>query len=157
MDFRPSSASIGCDILSKSRVHPPGYAPCTPPHNPLPCTSINHHSPCLPDIQTSFLQVVLHSINPPLPIPNHWVTTSSPSYKDPLTNPVILHSFHMTKLSENTFINLFIHGQTLSLRTTALFMHSRFYLFSWYPADLLRLYICTALILDLSFFLHIVS
>ena len=44
-----------CGISSRSRVHSPGYVPRIPPHIPLPLTPIMHHSPCLPDIQTIFL------------------------------------------------------------------------------------------------------
>ena len=82
--FIPSSCRLGCRQIStqrlhiavvkhnfgispRSRVHLPRYAPCIPPHKPLPYTPIMHPSPCLPDIQTSFLQAVLLSINSPLP------------------------------------------------------------------------------------------
>ena len=58
-------------ISSKSRVHPLGDAPCIPPQKSPLYTSITFHFPCLPDIQTSFLQAVLHCINPPLPWPTH--------------------------------------------------------------------------------------
>ena len=49
-----AEAIHNCGISSRSGVHPPGYAPCIPPHNLSPFTPILYHSPCLPDIQTSF-------------------------------------------------------------------------------------------------------
>ena len=39
-------------ILSRSRVHIPGNAPCISSHKP-PAYTVMQHSPCLPDIQTS--------------------------------------------------------------------------------------------------------
>ena len=62
-------ASHNYSISSRSRVHPPDIAPCIPHHKPPPYTPIMQHSPCLPDIQTSFFQAILHGLNPPLPRP----------------------------------------------------------------------------------------
>ena len=45
-------ATHNCCISLRSGVHPPGYAPCNPSQTP-PFTPILHHSPCLPDTQTS--------------------------------------------------------------------------------------------------------
>ena len=114
-------ATPNCGISSKSRVYPLGNAPCIPPHKPY--TPIIHHSPYLPDIQTTFLQAVLHGINPPLPWPPNWATASTLPYIDPLSNPVILHCLHMTELLESTFINLFIIAQ-LPYPWTWYFIHS---------------------------------
>ena len=130
-------ASQNYNISSRSRVHPSGKAPYIPPHKPLPYTPIEHHSLCLPDIQTSLLQVILHDINSPLPRPTHWTNTSTLSYIDSLGNPVIFHPLHMAEPSEITFINLFVHTFRHSVRTTTLSVHSRHYPFSWYPAHLL--------------------
>ena len=87
-------SSLNCGLSSKSRINSPGYTPCIPPHKHPPYTPIMHHSPCSSDIQTSYLLVVLHSINSPLSQPTHWVTNSTLSYIDPLSNPDILHSLH---------------------------------------------------------------
>ena len=65
----------------------------SPRQYPMPYNPIMQHSPCLPDIQTSFLQAVLQGINPP----THWVTTITFSYIDPN---------HQRTISS---INLFIH------------------------------------------------
>ena len=40
-----------------------GDALCIPPNKPQPYTPILHPSPCLPDIQATFLQTALHGIN----------------------------------------------------------------------------------------------
>ena len=71
-------------------------------------------------------------------------------YIDPLDNPVILYSLYMAKLPENTFINPFIILHTYhinALGTLPIFL---------IPSKPLRLSICTALILDLSFFFPII-
>ena len=102
-------ATHNCGILSKSRVHSPGNAPCFPTHKFPSYTPIMHHSPCLHDVQTPFLQAVLHSINPPLPWPTHLATTNTLPYINALNNPINLHSLHKAELSANTFINLFVH------------------------------------------------
>ena len=96
-------------ISLRSRVHTPGYTLCIPSHKPLPYTPIMHHSPCLPDIQTSLFQAGLHVINPPLLQPTHCAATSTFSYINPLSITVILPPFHMAEPSDNTFINLFIY------------------------------------------------
>ena len=54
------------------------------------------------------LQADLHGINPPVPWPTHWGTSSTLFYIDPLSNPVILE-LHVAEPLENTFINLFIY------------------------------------------------
>ena len=90
-------ATHNCGISSKPRVHSPGNTPCISPHKPPPYNPIIQHSPCLPDIQTPFLQAVLHGINPPLP---QGTTTSTLSYIEPLSNFVILHSLYMAEPSQ---------------------------------------------------------
>ena len=143
-----SVTTNNCDISSKSGVHPPGYALCTPPHKPPPFTHILHHSPCLPDIQTSFPQTVLHSINLSLSWPTHWMTTSTLSYIDSLSNSIILHSLHMPKPLENTLINPFItpyNSLICAFRILSILLIT---------SKPLRLSICTVLILDLSFSFH---
>ena len=86
-------ATHKCGISSKSRVHPSINAPCIPPHKPSSYNPIIHHYPCLPDIQTSFLQAVPHGINWSLPRPTHWATTSALPYIYPLSNAVILSTW----------------------------------------------------------------
>ena len=68
-----------------------------------------HHSPCLPGIQTPFLQAFLHGINPAFPGPNHCATINTLPYINLLSNPVILYSLHVAEPSENTFIKFFFH------------------------------------------------
>ena len=75
---------------------PRGYAPCIPPLKPPPFTPIQHHSPYLPDIQTSFPQTFLHGINPSLPRSIHCAPTKTLPCIDSLGNLIILHSLHMT-------------------------------------------------------------
>ena len=96
-----------CGISSKSRVHPPGYAPSIPPHKP-PFAPILQHFPCVPDIQTSFSYTLLYGINPPLPRPKHWATTNTLSYIDSPGNHNILNPLHLSEQPENTFINPFV-------------------------------------------------
>ena len=127
LSHRPISTLLGFIKLwhlSWSRVHSLGNSPSQTP------TIHFYHAPfsLVADIQKSFLQAVLHSINPLLPWPTHSATTSTLSYIDPLTNTVILHSLHMAELLENTFINLFIN--TLHHCTIALFMDLGLYPFS---------------------------
>ena len=104
-------------------------------------TPIMHHSSFLPDIQTSFLQSFLHSINPPLLWPTYSVTTSTLPYIDPLSNPV-LHSLYLAEPSENTFINIFVHTLCYSFIVTLSIL--------LIPSKPLRLSICTSLIQNLS-------
>ena len=72
--------------------------------------------------------------------------TSTLSYIDPLRNPVILHSFHIPKRYENTFITS--HNYVISVfRTLSILL---------IPCKPLKSSICIAQILDLSFSLHII-
>ena len=80
-----------------------------PLHKPSHYTPIMHHSPCWPDIQTPFLQTILHGVNSSLPRPTLLATTSTLSYIDPQWNFVLLHSLPMEEPLENTFINPFVH------------------------------------------------
>ena len=143
-------ASHNYGISSRSRVHSPGSAPCIPSHKLPPYTPIMHHSPCLHDIQAS-LQTVLHGISSPVSQPTHCATTNTHSYIDPLSNPVILHSFHMAEPLENTFINLFVYTLHHPAQLPCAFGTLSILLI---PSRPLRLPICTTLILDLSFSLH---
>ena len=63
-------ATHNCGISLRSRVHPPGYSPCIPPHKPPPFTPILDLSPRLPDIQTFFF------------LTSHSLTQSTPSVLD---------------------------------------------------------------------------
>ena len=95
-------------ISSRSRVQPLINAPRIPPHKPLSYSPIMHHSPCLPDIQTSLIQAVLHCINSSLrSLPTERLQHTL--LYNPLSNPVILHPLHMVEPSENTLINLFVY------------------------------------------------
>ena len=84
----PSRASYSCcnsqlwHLVRVKGSSSPRYAPCILPHKPSPYTPIMHHYPCFPDIQTPFLQTVLHGINPSLPWPTHWATTNTLPYID---------------------------------------------------------------------------
>ena len=78
--FHIAVATHNCTISSKSKVNPPGIAPCIPPHKPSPYTPIMHHSPCLPDNQIPFLQAGFHVFNLSLRRPTHWATTSILDY-----------------------------------------------------------------------------
>ena len=79
------------------------------PSQTLATHSYNDHSLCFADIETSILQAVLHGISPPLLRPTNRVRTSTLSYLDLLSNPVVFHPLHMAELSEMTFINLLIY------------------------------------------------
>ena len=80
--FHIAVETHSCDISSESMVHPLGNAPCIPTLKPSPFTPILHHSSCLPDIQTPFLQAVFHGINPSLLRSTHWATTNTLPYID---------------------------------------------------------------------------
>ena len=67
-------------------------------------------------------------------------------YIDTLRNPIVLHSLHMAKPSENTFINLVVYTQHNCLIRT--FGTLSILLI---PSRPLRLSICTALALNPSF------
>ena len=65
--------------------------------------------------------------------PTHWATTSTHSYIDPLSNPVVLPSSpHGWTIREHQSFHL----HPSSPRTTALCVHLELYPFSWYPVDL---------------------
>ena len=113
-----------------------------------------HHSSCLPDIQNSFLLEVLHGINPPFLRPIHLVTTCTLPYIDHFSNPVILYSLHMAELSENNFINSFVHP--LHPLHNSLIREFRTLFILLIPNKPLKLYIYTVLILVLSFSFHII-
>ena len=141
-------ASHNYSISSRLRVHPLGNAPCIPPHKPSPYTPIIHHSPCLTGIQTSILQAVFHGINPPLPWSTHWSTTNTLSNIYPLSNSVVLHCFHMADRKTPSSILLSLHNSLICAFWTLSIL-----LISSKP---LRLSICMALILELSFSFHII-
>ena len=101
IDFHLSGVSYSCGISSKSRVHPPSDDPRFRPHKTPRYTPIMYHSPCLPDIQISFLQAALHNINQPFPWSTHWAITST------LPGSLAIFSFSIT----STFPN---HQRTLS-------------------------------------------
>ena len=79
-------AAYNCDISSKSRVHPLGYATCIPPHKTPAFIPILHHSLACLSSKPLFLKNS----------PSQYQSTSSAAYPntDPLNNPVILHSLH---------------------------------------------------------------
>ena len=134
--------------LVRARGSSPGLHPKRSsilPHQPPPFPPIMHHSPCLPDIQTSFFKAVLQGISSPLPQSTYLVTTCTLPHIHPLNNPIILHSLHMGEPSENIFINPFVFPNS--------FLISEFGTLSilLILSKPLRLSICTALILDLSF------
>ena len=157
--FHPSRASVATHnywVSSKSRVHPLGYASRIPSHKLPLSTLIIHHSPSLDDIQTSWffkqpltLSIYLfrgrtaerlpahssiHSINSPIIlILSTWLSYRRISSSiHPSTHFVFSH-------------NSIIHG-LMNLRTLSILL---------IPSDLLKLPICTALILEFSFSFHI--
>ena len=118
--------SPGDEPLTLMRCHSFGiYASCIPPYKSSPFTTIMYHSPCMPDIQTSFLQAVFHGTIHLL----RGLPTEQPpahSYIDSLSNPVVLHSLYMAEPSKNTFINPFVHPPSLPC-TTPLSVRSGLY------------------------------
>ena len=119
-----------------------------PPHKPPLFTPITHWH----HIQASLFKL-LYGINSPLPRLIYWATTCTIPYIDPLTNLVILHSLHMAEPSENAFINTFVHSLRHSTQINSLICAF------WTLSILLtsELFICTCLILDLSFSFHIIA
>ena len=95
-------------ISSRSRVHPPGNVPCILPHKPrhtlLSCTILLVCLTYKPLFFKHSFTVSIHLFQGLLT-----ETSSTHSYIDPFSNPVVLHSLHMAKPSENTCINLFVH------------------------------------------------
>ena len=87
--------------------------------------------------------------------PTKQLPAHSPTYS--LINPIILHSLHMAEPPENTFVNPFIYPPFITPHYS-LIRAFRTLSFLLIPSKPLRLSICTALILDLSFsFYNIVS
>ena len=92
--------------------------------------------------------VVLYGIDPPLLWPTYWASTSILHYIDPLTNPIILHSFHMVEPSSILSFNIFVNQHNcLILAFGALSI----LLIPSKPLEVFHLYI---LILNISF--HII-
>ena len=118
-------------ISSKWEVHPLCHAPNIPPHKP-PSFS---------------LLAVPHCINSPLPRRTYKTTAYTLAHIHPLSNPVILYSFHIAQPNTPWKISSSLLS---SLHTAPLFRHSVLHLLSQYPAGLLRLEICLWLSLQLK-------
>ena len=121
-------ASHNYSILSRSRVHPLGYAPCIPPHKPPPYT---YHAP----FSLLAWHAILHSIS----------QTSSMAYSLSDYQHTLLHrpswqschstSPHVWTIREHLHQSFHLHP--LSPCTTALSVHSGLYPFCWCPAELI--------------------
>ena len=128
-------------------VHPPSYTAYTPPHKPLPFTPILCYSPCLPDIQSSFLNSL-----------SWYQSTSSMTYLLSDYQHTLLHrllailSFSNLSTCRTTGEQLYqsFHLPDLSVHTISLSVHLRLSIIL-IPKNPLRLSMCTALIIDLSF------
>ena len=110
-----SVAIHNCVFSLKSRRHLSGDAPGKPPTNSyLESFSLLARHPNLFFFKQSFMvSIHLFCCLPSERLPGH-------SHIDPISNTIILHSFHMAEPSENTFINPFVHpfrhsGQLLYL------------------------------------------
>ena len=141
-----AAAIHNCGISSKSGVHPPSYTPCIPPHKPyhsLPSYTILLACPTSKPLfikQSSMALIHLFRGLPTAQLLAH-----------SLSNPIILHSYHLAKPLDNTFINPFfnLHNSHIhAFGTLSLLLIT---------SNPLKLSICTVLIIDLSFFYNTVS
>ena len=145
-DFHPQ-ASLNCGILSRSGIYPLGYAPCTPPHKYLPFTPILHHFPHLPDIQTSFSQTI-HLF---LSLPTERLPAHSPSQT--LLAILSFSIFSTWPNNQRTPSSILSPTHFYTLHNSLI---REFWTISilLIPSKPLRLPICPALIVDLSFSIH---